>query len=891
MFVIESLTGMDDSESCGYCCFNQVVHEYGVFHFDGQAYSPPHVKSWFYPLYDTPSDGYRDRNGNFIETLVFVDCVICRNDDISTNSILYDDFSQGKGEDVVERTLKMTNLPTLQDPRLVCGFYSHLLQSPFFQNKDLILLFTPPWGDYEKEVEALRRQLQLNHMIAVPYIYQFVPFPLYPSECDATRIPLVFEVVGDSFTIHSFHPDDPLHPIYKHSLSLSQDEFITLLYNAVDKQAAACSLPPLSNQSDADLKLQLSLLFADWDEKSPRIITWHTPSGTRSVPFSSDIVWETKQRLFFDQMDGAFADLHITSFSPFLVVGTGDLAHFIRMAFQRYTHSPKLLNRDTHDILTSNLPNLVFAYMHRIDPSSFQKLLPSFHSSLSSAVHRSPCSLGWGECVAAGGETVLQSEEKGHCVELCLRRRDEDGPCVTLTVNRCRQEAFAPRDSCYVEGVVPHYFATNGDLTKEVESRASVGVLKDGQLSGPCLVEYGEKGLVFAGELVGGLRCGYGEVTRHGQRVFTGEFEKDRIVGRGVCVKPDGTEFIGSFMDGELHGVGCEVVCGEEVDSGVFVHGEWEGTHTVVLPKGVSTGVVSEERWNGPVVRSLADGGVLLSHYEEGVLAKEALWCEATGAVVDAYLTGEQCVQVRYGPEGKKVAIADCVSKPHSVAETDDLWLLGDGEAAGAEEAEVDAGAAALLALLEAVGGGEAEEDAWVAKVEAGLARGEEFGVREGEAVGRVVCEAEETEEGYSVRRGVRFENGEMGRIVWEKGGEKGCGEGKLVTEGGEVVYEGAFEDYLFCGNGSQFYRNGQVEYEGSFSQNVLNGKGRWYFPNGCLHYDGMWKDGLMEGNGMLYKPVNLEYANAALRLFLRKKGGSSPFISVAKDYDIYNVE
>ena len=141
---------MDDSESCGYCCFNQVVHEYGVFHFDGQAYSPPHVKSWFYPLYDTPSDGYRDRNGNFIETLVFVDCVICRNDDISTNSILYDDFSQGKGEDVVERTLKMTNLSTLQDPRLICGFYGHLLQSPFFQNKDLILLFTPPWGDYER---------------------------------------------------------------------------------------------------------------------------------------------------------------------------------------------------------------------------------------------------------------------------------------------------------------------------------------------------------------------------------------------------------------------------------------------------------------------------------------------------------------------------------------------------------------------------------------------------------------------------------------------------------------------------------------------------------------------------------------------------------------------
>ena len=299
---------MDHAETCGYCCFNQVVHVYGVFHFDGKAYSPPHVESWFYPLYKSTSDGHRDEHGHFIETSVCADFVICRNDDVFNNSISYEAFSQGKREEVVEKTLK---IPTLQDPRLICGFYGHLFQSPFFQKKDLILLFTPPWGDYEKELEALRRQLLLNHVIIVPYIYQFVPFPLYPSEYDATRIPLVFEVVGDSFTIHSLRPDDPLHPTYKHNLSLSQDDFVTLLYNAVDKQATACSLPPLSNQSDADLKLQLSLLFSDWDEESPRTITWHTPSGTRSVSFSSDIVWETKQRLFFDRVDGAFADLHV----------------------------------------------------------------------------------------------------------------------------------------------------------------------------------------------------------------------------------------------------------------------------------------------------------------------------------------------------------------------------------------------------------------------------------------------------------------------------------------------------------------------------------------------------------------------------------------------------
>ena len=802
-------------------------------------------------------------------------------------------------EEVVTKTMKMDYLPLLQDCQAVSGFYCNLLQSQFFQDNCLVLIFNPPWGSFDKELELLHDLYSVENVVCVPYIYQFIPFPLYPSKSDDVEYPLVFEVVGNSFTVHSCLPDDPLHPVCKYNLSLSCDAFITLLYNAVDKQTTACNLPPLCRQSDSELKKQLSLLFSHWKEESTRTITWETPSGTRSVTFSSDIVRETKQRLLFELLSKTFSSLHVSSFSPFVVVGNGDLADFIRVTFPHYIHSPQLLEINTHDILVSNLSRLIIAHMNRIPANSFDRLLPGFRSVLSSAMHHSPHSLGWGECVTSGGETILHSEEKDDCIELCLCRRDEEGsPCVQLTVNRCLRETFTSQGSCYVDGVVPHYFATNGDMTKEVDSHVSLGVLENGQLSGPCLVAYGEKGLVFEGEMAGGRRNGYGEVTCHGQRVFAGEFEKDRITGRGMCVKPDGTEFIGSFADGELHGVGCEMVCGEEVTCGMFVHGEWEGLHVLSTPQCCSAGVVNEERWNGPVVRSMADGSVMLSHYDEGVLTKEALWCDTAGAVVNAYLTDRRCVQVRYGPEGKKVAMTDYLPKPHNVTELDDLWLLGDGEA-GAEEAEVDDDAARLLAELAEMGelgemaemGELGEEDAWVMNVEAGLARGEEFGIREGEAVGRVVCNEDNAEEVYEVRRGERFENCAMWRILWKSGGEKGRGEGTLLTEGNDVVYEGGFEDYMFCGNGSLFYKNCQIQYEGTFSKNVLNGKGRWYFPNGCLHYDGMWKDGLMEGDGMLYKPVNLKYTNSAFRLFLQTKGVNSSSISISRDCDIYNME
>ena len=65
---IESLTqGMDRSVQCGYCCFNQVVHEYGRFLFDGREVRPNNVQTRFYPLYEILSVHNLDENQYYIE--------------------------------------------------------------------------------------------------------------------------------------------------------------------------------------------------------------------------------------------------------------------------------------------------------------------------------------------------------------------------------------------------------------------------------------------------------------------------------------------------------------------------------------------------------------------------------------------------------------------------------------------------------------------------------------------------------------------------------------------------------------------------------------------------------------------------------------------------------
>lgn len=84
------------------------------------------------------------------------------------------------------------------------------------------------------------------------------------------------------------------------------------------------------------------------------------------------------------------------------------------------------------------------------------------------------------------------------------------------------------------------------------------------------------------------------------------------------------------------------------------------------------------------------------------------------------------------------------------------------------------------------------------------------------------------------------------------------------ITEGGSVVYKGAFEDsvehdYPRCGNGVEF-EDGECVYSGEWKNGKRNGFGN-SLKNGEAYYEGSWKDGVPNGEGVLYNDEgDIEY-------------------------------
>ena len=118
----------------------------------------------------------------------------------------------------------------------------------------------------------------------------------------------------------------------------------------------------------------------------------------------------------------------------------------------------------------------------------------------------------------------------------------------------------------------------------------------------------------------------------------------------------------------------------------------------------------------------------------------------------------------------------------------------------------------------------------------------------------------------------------------------KGCTEGRLVTQQGDMVFCGEVLNKKLHGKGSWFYKTGAKCYEGMFMNNLKHGKGKFYYPNGTLMYDGEWERDFMNGEGRLFKPVNLKYTNSDIRRYLISHADKSDSISLARRYDIYSL-
>ena len=118
----------------------------------------------------------------------------------------------------------------------------------------------------------------------------------------------------------------------------------------------------------------------------------------------------------------------------------------------------------------------------------------------------------------------------------------------------------------------------------------------------------------------------------------------------------------------------------------------------------------------------------------------------------------------------------------------------------------------------------------------------------------------------------------------------KGCTEGRLVTQQGDMVFCGEVLNNKLHGKGSWFYKTGAKCYEGMFMNNLKHGKGKFYYPNGTLMYDGEWEHDFMNGEGKLYKPVNLKYANSDIRRYIISHADKSNTISLARRFNVYSL-
>lgn len=79
------------------------------------------------------------------------------------------------------------------------------------------------------------------------------------------------------------------------------------------------------------------------------------------------------------------------------------------------------------------------------------------------------------------------------------------------------------------------------------------------------------------------------------------------------------------------------------------------------------------------------------------------------------------------------------------------------------------------------------------------------------------------------------------------------AGQGKLYSDQGALVYEGAFDKGMKAGAGTLYDDSGKLLYKGAFAADQYNGEGTLFQPNNKIRYAGQFQNGNFAGTGKLY--------------------------------------
>lgn len=105
-----------------------------------------------------------------------------------------------------------------------------------------------------------------------------------------------------------------------------------------------------------------------------------------------------------------------------------------------------------------------------------------------------------------------------------------------------------------------------------------------------------------------------------------------------------------------------------------------------------------------------------------------------------------------------------------------------------------------------------------------------------------------------------QYENGDSYQGFTMLGKRQGFG--KYYNNGGDLRYEGEFENDQRQGKGKFFDPAGVCRYDGEWMANIGEGKGKMFMANGKACYDGEFHKGKMHGKGKSYSSFCITFGN-----------------------------
>ena len=743
--------------------------------------------------------------------------------------------------------------------------------SNVFSKDRLIVMFLPTLIlNNKKIVQRIERSLSSYFVQVLPSYVQYKS--VFQTRYSVLNDQLIIEMEYNSYVAYFIEQNATAKrqtallsssQVMEYCKPLVQDLQDVLMLNAV----------VLSEEDKRKLLHYTNKYFSLWSNVAPSKLEL---SDRRSIDTETihlnNCLNKVRNKLLSDALLVTCSDFSITKnfVMNLVIVGVTPLAKYLRKC--RKYHFPSVTKYVDEFPLFCNVLNkniLFFIGIERLPPLLHHSLVQPMREILEEIMCFSKPLLSWGE-LCQKGFTLTQKDSEDYS-ELRIENTDTN---LGISLFEKKSSQNASKEKYFIPGVIPSYFSMN-DSAVEDESRVVIGALKDGLYDGPCNVYYISKPLVYSGNLQKGKRNGFGSVLYSGRLIWKGQYSNDQIEGNGYCFATDGTSYVGDFRNGEFHGIGCLMHCGDEVNTGGFCSGTWEGFHFVSSPQAITYGQIRDNSWNQDVIRLRQNGSVVVDFYRGGVLENYSVGFNSYSMI------STRSSSTNHSGGSSDGTIDEVID--------DEVVENGSNDTEVVPDSSEDKTAVTEKLAEEAWSDleGDDQENRWVCEVEHLLSQNRKFDESELISIQNQILNKEETVDKSSsstVEPNLFSFSKDGGKIEWFIKNE-----GRFWDSNNVLLYEGHFEKETFCGRGTLFYPDGMTWYEGEFKNDKPHGKGKLYYPNGCLRYDGEWRDGQMNGKGSLFKPINFKYANSAIRSYVWSHRNDDKHLSFVKDFSRYS--